>query len=199
MKFRIQDGHAHASTLFDIVSWKHYVALLNSFLICLVLRPKSLTTHIPLELQHVEMRFHYTPDGLVKALRFVRFGEYLKRLTGIKLYWENAPLLKVGTWDLKYKNPVITSFDFMPLDAELCLDTGHAMLGYSSKETARAIIYGVLSLYGSMIKHLHIHENDLVHDKHWNPRDIHPLKRVLTKPILEKLMKDRSYIFEKGG
>ena len=65
------------------------------------------------------------------------------------------------------------------------------MLGSSSVEAAQEEIKRIFNDRKSQIKHLHIHENDLIWDTH-NPPD-----RVITLELLEQITERRTYIFEK--
>ena len=97
---------------------------------------KSVTTHLPLELQH---RVYL---DIERANKLIKFGQFWAALFKVKLYWENAPLLNYGTWELKHGQ---TDWELVPYDISLCLDTGHAMLGAVSMEEARGRIIDVFN------------------------------------------------------
>lgn len=65
------------------------------------------------------------------------------------------------------------------------------MLEAKDDHEARQRIEGILSERGKQIKHLHIHENDLLHDDHL------PIGRVITPDLFGKLVEGRTYIFER--
>jgi sugar phosphate isomerase/epimerase len=148
-----------------------------------VISSKSVTVHLPLEIQH--------PKHFVKikwAKRLIDFGEFWKRALKIPLYWENAPLLNEGTWDLVFGQ---TKWHLVPGDIDLCLDMGHLMLGAKSVKEARGAILKLLKKKGKQVKHLHLHENNFIHDTHNKPG------KVLTNSFLKRIKKGRTFIYEK--
>lgn len=179
---QIQDGHLHAWCLYKPISPAHFYYLFASILACKITRAKSLTTHLPLELQH-----HIFPNFKI-GLKLIKFGNFLAALLQVKLYWENAPLLNYGVWDLKC-GP--TEWSLVPHKIPLCLDTGHLMLGSGSIKEAQEKILSIFKERHEQIKHLHIHENDLIHDSHLSPNNI------LNPEIIGEITKNRTYIFEK--
>lgn len=181
---RVTDGHSHAVPTYAETQLQNYVLLMQNLAEMKSHPYKSLNVHLPLEVQHPTV---YPDVG--KGLRFVRFGEVLKKLLQIKLFWENAPELNYGSWDLKHGQ---TDWSLVPTNIDLCLDTGHLMLGAGSDEAARERIQTVFLGRSDQIKHLHIHENDLVHDNH----DL--IGRVITPALFTLLTANRTYIFEKG-
>ncbi len=181
---RQQNGHYHALTLYEAVNWRHFLYLWWSLVVAKLFSAKSLTAHLPLEIQHPGK---YT---LIKmANRFISWGEFWKKLFRVNLYWENAPLLIYGSWKLKHGQ---TAWRQVPKHIWLCLDTGHLIQGSQNPSLARKRIRSVLKSRGAQVKHLHLHENDLIHDNHWHP------KRILTKNLLKILKKGRTFIYEKG-
>ena len=118
----------------------------------------------------------------------VKFGNLLAKFISVNLYWENAPLLNHETWDLKH-GP--TDWSLVPTKINLCLDTGHLILGSKSIKEAQDKILTIFKERQHQIKHIHIHENDLIHDTHLPPQNI------LNKELLQEITKDRTYIFEK--
>lgn len=181
---RIENNHAHAYTRYDLLSWKDYWLLMRSVFECRVSGNKDLTVHLPFEIQHSEVR------NLKKGKVFIYYGEFLKKLFGINLYWENAPWLNYGTWDLKYGN---TDWKHIPKDIEICLDTGHLMLGSKNKRQFLKKLNKVLKERGVQIKYLHLHENNFKKDMH----TFVPGK-IIKKKLMEKLIENRDYIIEKG-
>ena len=181
---RQQKGHYHAETLFEAIGWRHFVYLWWSLLVARLLSAKSLTAHLPLEIQHPKIF-----RNIVWVNKLIRLGEFWKEIFRVKLFWENAPLLVYGTWILKFGQ---TDWHLVPGNIDLCLDTGHLMQGSQSVSEARKRITKILGKHGAKIKHLHLHENDLVHDNHWRP------KKILTKRLLDRLKSGRTFIYEKG-
>lgn len=178
--------HIHAYTEYDLVSWKHYVKLLWSVIDYKLRGGYSLTVHLPYELQHPPFR-----GQLLNGIKFVNFGEKLKEIFKVRLYWENAPWLNVGTWDLKY--PQDYGFIAATSKAEYCLDTGHLILGCRSAKLARAHLLSYIKLFGDQIKHVHLHENDLKHDHHWHSQ------KILTPELVNIITKGRTFIWEKSA
>lgn len=142
----------------------------------------SVTAHLPLEIQH-PAQFR----NKKKAYQLIAWGETIKKIMRIPLYWENAPLLRYGSWNLKYGQ---TRWDMIPTTLDLCLDTGHILLGSKNKKQAQERILNILQKKGKQIKHLHLHENDLLHDLHWKPNVIIDAK------LKRRLTKDCTYIIE---
>src|SRR3989344_5305871 len=169
---QIEDGHLHAWCLYKPISWIHFAYLFFSILISKITTSKSVTTHLPLELQH-----HVYPK-VKTATKLVKFGNFLAALVRVKLYWENAPLLNYEAWDLKH-GP--TEWNLVPLKIPLCLDTGHLILGSESIREAQEKILAISKERQEQIKHLHIHENDLIHDSHLAPNNI------LTKELIQEI------------
>lgn len=189
---RIQEGHAHAFTRYNKLDWIHYAFLLYSVVDCKIHGYKSLTAHLPLELQHPKT----FPWKIAQGKAFINFGEKLKKLFKIKLYWENAPLLDSKTFSMVHGQ---TDWTYIPFAIDLCLDTGHLILGASNKMFARARIRQVLKDRGTQIKHVHIHENDLKHDQHKKPwlnvkADSNDF--VIVKVLFDEIVENRSYIIE---
>lgn len=176
--------HYHAYTVYKLVGWKHYVELLRSVIEFKLRDGQTLTVHFPYELLHTELLEYYR-----NGVRFVKFGEWLKKVFKIKLYWENAPWLNVGVWDLKFRSK---GMYIANSKVDLCLDVGHLMLGCENPMFANALIRAYIDLWGDRIKHLHLHENDLIHDKHWHTQEI------LTPAFVKEITKGRTFIWEKG-
>jgi hypothetical protein len=182
---RVEEGHAHARTRYELLNWQDYWLLFLSVVECKFRNYKSLTVHLPFEMQHGEV------FNISKAKTYILFGEVLRKIFRIKLYWENAPWLNYGSWDLKYEN---TNWVHVPKNINLCLDTGHLMLGVKSKKGFLKKLSWVMENYGGQIKHLHLHENDFESDQH-----ISVPGKVIDKKLFEKLIRGRSYIIEMGG
>lgn len=176
-------GHLHADVVYAPLSFKHFWYLLKGILWGKINRCKSVTTHLPLELMHPKKY-----KNIKWARRLVCFGELLKKMFGIPLYWENAPLLNYGKWNLLHGR---MEWELVPNNIELCFDTGHLILGLSSVSEARREIRRVLRDWGRQIKHLHIHENDLLTDQHKKPC------LILTEKLLVELKRGRTFIYEK--
>lgn len=179
-----QKGHYHSLTLFTKVSWLHFWYLWLSLVLVKLKKGKSLTAHLPLEIQHPHIfkQFWF-------AIMLIRWGEVWKKALKVKLYWENSPLLNVGTWNLKFGQ---TDWNMIPQNIDLCLDTGHLMLGSREVAEARRRINKVLKEMGTKICHLHLHENNLANDQHLPPG------KVLDKELLARLTQGRTYIYERG-
>lgn len=177
-------NHAHALYGYGALKFKDYLNLFRNAVEAKFEGYLSLNVHLPFEIQHPQIY-----PGFDQGLRFINLGEKLKRLFKIKLYWENAPAQNNKIWTLRHGQ---TDWVKVPGNIELCLDTGHLILGARTIGEARARIEKVLTERGQQIKHLHLHENDLAHDTH------EQIGKVIDKKLLAKLTKNRTYIFEKG-
>lgn len=182
-EIRSQEGHAHAKPRYLETGVQDYINLVQDFLAVQKRGFQTLNVHLPFEVQHPQVY----PD-LHKGLHFIRYGEGLKELFGIPLYWENSPELVDKEWHLKHGQ---TEWQHIPNDIRLTLDTGHAMLGARDEDDARNRIRMILDQWGDQISHAHVHENDLIHDDHWE------IGRVITPDLLEEIVTGRTYIFEK--
>ncbi len=180
----VTNRHAHARYGYRMISETDYYNLLRNVIETKLKGYLSLNAHLPLEVQHP--RAFSRPN---RGLNFIRFGERLKKLFKIKLFWENAPAQKYQTWDLKFGQ---TDWNNVPDSIDLTLDTGHLILGAKNITDARTRIETVLQDRGKQIKHLHLHENDLAHDTH------EPVGKIIDKTLLAKLTQNRTYIFEKA-
>lgn len=183
---RVEHNHAHADTRYKDIGLVDYHRLLKNIVEARKKNYSTLNVHIPFEIQHPS---YYSYLKGIKAYTYIVFGEILKKAFRTKLYWENAPMLNYGRWDLARGQ---TDWTHIPKWIELCLDTGHHMLGSKDVDEARQRIVDILVSRGKQIKHLHIHENDLQTDKHWHSW------KVITQDLMEELQRGRSFIFEKG-
>ncbi len=185
---RIENNHAHADTRYKLLGLIDFVRLWKNTVEAKQRGFLSLTVHLPFEIQHYQ-RYGRIWVGYL----FVYWGELLKKVLGVKLYWENAPEENYGVWNLKSGQ---TLWEKVPKNIDLCFDTGHFLIGKASIEAARAEILDFLDIRSSQVKHLHLHVNDLKTDQHKN--DEEDIRKILSDEVVNKLMKSRSYIFEKG-
>lgn len=179
-----QDNHFHARTTYRPTAVKDFLMLAGDLGTVRASGGASLNIHLPFEIQH--------PDAypcLNRGAVFIRFGEIMKRIYHVPLYWENAPELVYGTWELAHGQ---TDWHWVPTDIDLTLDVGHLMIGASSIDEARERILTVLADRHDQIRHLHVHENDLLHDEHW------AVGKIITKPFLARITTGVTFIFEKG-
>ena len=187
---RIQDKHLHAVSIYRPLAPAHFWWIIYSILYAKKKDCLSITHHLPFEIEHPQ---EFGVLGKKAAFGFILYGELLKRIFGVKLFWENSPILNVGSWDLKYGQ---TDWSSVPLFIELCVDMGHVMLGAKNKTEARKRITFLFKLRGSQIKHIHLHENDFKSDLHLKPFRQPKSKRVIDKKLFALLVANRSYIFE---
>lgn len=180
---KIEENHGHAITYYEALNLKSFIGLFVSAFQTKFRGLLSLTVHLPLEIQHPSI-FKNIKLGII----YIKFGELLKFIFQINLYWENAPLLEHGTWKLKYGQ---LNWDNIPDRISLCMDTGHLMLGSANIQEAQKRILNFSDRFGKRIKHLHIHENNFKSDEHMRP------KKVITSSILNKIKTDRTFIYEK--
>lgn len=179
----VENEHAHAYSRGKLLGWQDYGLLFRSSLECKFRKYKSLTVHLPYEIQHPEVL------DLAKALSYINYGQFLKVIFSINLYWENAPWLNHGTWDLRYGN---TDWSNIPRNTDLCLDTGHLMLGCKDKDDFLNRLNLLLEQRGAQIKFLHLHENRFRSDDH------EPVPgNVITKGLMDDLVKNREWVIEK--
>lgn len=178
---RIENNHAHADTVYGATSFKNYTLIVKNIFEAKFYETKSLTVHLPYEIQHPN---HF--PQINKGYRFITFTEILKKIFCLKLYWENAPDLEDKKWSLRYGQ---TSWDYVPYSIELCLDIGHLILGAKNYKEAKERIREIIATRGKQIKHIHVHENNLFSDQH--------LKPLKLKQLIKKIIKERSYIYEK--
>lgn len=190
---REQNGHYHARTRYKETGVEDYRYLMGNFRIAKKLNAKSLNVHLPFEIQHPQVY-----PNLQNGKDFILFGEDLKQLYGIPLYWENAPEQVYMDWTLKHGQ---TEWESVPDNIELTLDTGHLIMGSVDVKEAQRRIEHVLFTRGLQIKHLHLHENDLIHDDHIQVGTGSEFTggKVITETIFMTLTQGgRTYIFEKG-
>jgi hypothetical protein len=181
---REQENHAHATSRYTYTQEQDYINLLQDVFQVRLHSYTTLTVHLPFEIQHPAI---YT--NLQNGIQFIEFGESLKKVFQIQLYWENSPELVYGDWALKFGQ---TDWTHVPGEIDLCLDVGHLMIGCVNDEEARIRIREIVKDRGNQIRHLHIHENDLLHDDHL------PIGKIITTQFLEEIISDRTYIFERG-
>ena len=187
---RIQDRHLHAVSLYCPIRASHFWWILYSIIYAKKQACLSVTHHLPFEIEHPK---EFRAINRKIAVGFVIYGELLKKVFRVKLYWENSPVLNVGSWDLKYGQ---TDWTSVPLFIDLCVDTGHIMLGAKNKTDARRRIAFLFHSRGRQIKHIHLHENDFKSDLHLKPFKRSRLKRVINRKIFATIVVHRSYIFE---
>jgi len=180
---KIENNHAHAITYYGATNIHCFVGIFLSILKTKLNKYSSLTAHLPLEIQHPAIFKNIFIGNL-----YIQFGELLKHIFGVKLYWENSPLLEYGTWKLKYGE---LDWENIPEKICLCLDTGHLILGSADIQEAQSRILKFNDYFSNRIKHLHIHENNFISDEHLKPN------KVLTPSILNTITENRTYIYEK--
>lgn len=180
----IVNNHAHARYGYGALAAKDFYRLLVDAVEAKVRGYLSFNVHLPFEIQHPKFYPHINKGKL-----YLWLGEALKRILKINLYWENAPAQNNHVWTLKYGQ---TNWTNVPNNIELTLDTGHLILGAKNNSEAKLRIEKFLHERGKQIKHLHLHENNLVNDTH------DPVGKVIDKTLLEKIIKNRTYIFEKA-
>lgn len=188
---RIEENHTHAYMIYEPTDYRHFWALFLSFIIAKRNKTFSLTTHLPFEIQH---KSKFSKRQYLTAKTLIKFGEVLKKVMKIPLYWENCPIVNVKTWELLYDQ---TEWENVPATIALCLDTGHLMMNAKNKNEARQRIKTILKERGKQIKHAHIHENNFKIDNHFDPRKRKSLNRIITSSLLKEIQKNRTYIFEK--
>jgi hypothetical protein len=144
----------------------------------------EVTFHIPDEIQLESCRDEKRGD------QFVDFVRDAGAIFGIRVVWENAPRLTPPDWSL------VEQSTYVPARGDLCLDIGHKMLGAPSKEVALESIDAFMEQYGSRVRHLHLHINDLKCDQHIN--DPGKVIDFLGLDRFNRLTEHATYIFERG-
>lgn len=185
---RVEFGHAHAHTRYLPVSLLDYLYLLVDVVIVKFYKYKSLNVHLPFEVQHPTVY-----STTIFSRGYIKFGEFLKNISHINLFWENAPEEIYGTWTLKHNQ---TDWSQVPPEVDLCLDIGHLSLGAVNISEARKGIRRLINERGHQIKHLHLHTNNLKADQHCT--DIVLIERVFSKKLIDSLKVGRTYIYEQG-
>jgi sugar phosphate isomerase/epimerase len=180
---REQDNHFHADTRYGETGLPDFINLYKNIVEVERAGGLSLNVHLPFEIQHPTVFKNYQ-----RGAAMIYVGEQMKQLFGVKLVWENAPLLNVGTWDLAQGQ---SKWGLVPRSIDLCLDTGHLMLGAESIEQARSRIRFILGERGDQIQHLHIHENGLKSDDHLQIGNV-----IDEELFIELTQGGRTFIFE---
>ena len=176
--------HPHAKTHFGYLSDSDRVQAITDISLAREMGAAEINFHIPGEIQFVSMRNE--PVGR----SFMDFVCGVGQGAGIRVVWENAPLLTAPNWSLAEQTA------FIPQGYDLCLDTGHLMLGASGRDEALARIDAFMNEHGESVKHLHIHINDFQLDLHNN--DPVEVITFLELERFKRLVEGRTYIFEKG-
>lgn len=174
----VYKSHAEATCRHCELKLVDYWLLLVNVIETRFLDYKSLTVNLPYEIQHPHI---YNNLSLGKG--YLWWGEFLKRVFFINLYWRNAPALKTNGWALKYGN---TTWTYIPTGIDLCLDTGHLMLGLGSDLKAKERIQAAINIRGKQIKHLHLSENNRLSDQHLPPKRF--------KQFFLSFIKGRTYV-----
>jgi len=185
---RVQDNHAHGNSGYKAIGLRDFFFLFLNALETRYKNYNSLTVHLPYEIQH-PLIYKNSRKGYL----FVKWGELIKQLLKINLYWENAPLEVLGKWNLKWGQ---MDWKCVPKNIDLCLDVGHLILESKNLTEARKRVLGILKSRNSQIKHLHIHVNNLKDDQHLVSRG--KILEVLPDGLFNQLIEGRSYIFETG-
>ena len=168
--------YVHASYSFSQLTPKNYIFALRDLLLARLTNPKNITFHFPLEIMFASM------INIKKGNSYVEWVEAVAKKLGVLVVWENIAFLNEKDWSLKEQ----AIWKYIPKNVSLCLDTGHIILG---EKNPKKKILQIVGKYGKRIKHLHLHENDLIHDLHLPPGKI-------LKPLMKYLTKGRTWIIE---
>lgn len=178
---RLINGFLHAHYRYAKITVRDYLLAVIDLLITKIIRAKNITFHLP-----VEVQFHSHSRFRIDGVDFIKWVGAIGRLLKIPVCWENTAWLNKGDWGLKEQ----TSWREIPENINLCLDTGHLILGSRSIQEARERIREFLKRYAKRVKHLHIHENDLIHDEHLAPN------KIIDKKLFNEIIKERTWIIE---
>lgn len=176
--------HPHAETHFGPIEEMDYLKALRDLYLAKDIGAAEVTFHIPDEIQLASCRNEN------RGYQFVDFVREVGTILGIRVVWENAPRLTAPDWSL------VEQSTYVPARGELCLDIGHKMLGAPDKEGALESIDLFMEQYGSRVRHLHLHINDLKCDQHIN--DPGKVIDFLGLERFNRMTEQATYIFERG-
>jgi hypothetical protein len=145
---------------------------------------QPLNFHIPDEIQFASRR------DIPRGLQFMNHVERVAIALGVGIVWENSAILDPDSWEFRENQSMI------PAEFSLCLDIGHLMLGSKSQAEAIDRIDQFMESYGNQVRHLHLHINDFMFDRHWNQES--SVVQFLGQTRFTELVTGRTYIFEKG-
>lgn len=175
-------SHMHADCRFKPIELYDYALGVKDILLAIRDRAYSLNFHLPYEIQFASYRDEK------KGRRYIRFINAIARLCNVYVVWENTNILNTTDWSI-VENP-----SNLPTDLNLCFDLGHYILGASSRDDAVAKVDAFFVSHGKAIKHMHLHVNDLVHDKHWYEES--RIIDFLGEKRYQSMIRGRTYIFE---
>lgn len=172
-----ESNFLHAKYNYNCLNLYSYIRALLDLIIGKIKRVKNITFHLPIEI--------CLPSkiNLSRAKLYLNFVEMMSRMVRINVVWENIAFLSTKDWSIVEQS----TWDYVPKNINLCLDTGHLIL---NEKNPRKRILEISKKYDKQIKHLHIHENDLLHDLHLPP------KRIIDKKTFKIITKGRTWIIE---
>ncbi|OGK12111.1 hypothetical protein A3C98_03980 [Candidatus Roizmanbacteria bacterium RIFCSPHIGHO2_02_FULL_37_15] len=168
--------YVHASYSYSPLGVFHYIKAVKDLILARIVNAINITFHFPIELAFPSSI--NTKRGIV----YINWVEFWAKKLKVVVVWENISLLKKTDWSLLEQS----TWEYIPKRINLCLDTGHLILG---EKNPRKRILEIIKKYGRRIKHLHLHENDLKRDLHLPPGKI-------LKPLFNLLIKGRTWIIE---
>jgi hypothetical protein len=178
------NSHYHADGRYRDLKTSDYLTALQEIILFKSQKGSSLNFHIPYEIQFKSHRNKF------KGILFMNYVWLMGKVFGAKIYWENTCILNTLDWSFLEAN------SFIPERYDLTLDIGHLMLGSKTKDEAIERIKIFLKKHNKSIKHLHLHINNFVSDEHNNKKE--NINNFLGSELYSQLIKERSYIFEKG-
>lgn len=178
--------HPHAYSEYGPLEPKNYLYAFRDVILATEMGGSEVNIHLPYEVQ-----FHQFRD-LEAANAFMDFVDQVGEAMGIPVVWENSMLL-----DIHDGFRLIQEADYFPTDRELCLDTGHLILGSRDQGEARQRVSDFLDEHGERVKLVHFHYNDLEHDEHrWKPDEV---EAFFGEALTQRVMNGRHVLFEKGS
>lgn len=174
--------HMHADCRYKPLEAYDYLLGVKDIFLAVRDKAHSLNFHLPYEIQFTS----YLDEA--KGRKYIRFINTVGRLMGVRVVWENTNILDTSDWSI-VENP-----SHIPTDLDLCFDLGHFILGCKSRDEALQKIDEFFHTHGESIKHMHLHVNDLVHDRHWYEES--KVKEFLGEKRFASMTEGRSYIFE---
>ena len=180
-----QYGHPqpHAVTRYKPIEIEDWLNAIRDIVFSKNIGASKINFHLPDEIEFLSRR------DLPKGERFMDFVDAIANIVGITSVWENAYVADTKDWSC------LENQSYIPSNRRLCLDIGHLILQSKDQNEALGRIDDFLNLHAEKIYHLHLHVNDLIRDLHHCDPEL--VRTFLGAERFERLIKDRTYIYEK--
>jgi hypothetical protein len=176
--------HLHGDCSFSEITVWDYLMACKDLAWSKIINAKTLNLHLPLEIQFASHR-----KKIKTGEHFVKVINLGAQILNVNLVWENSCILSPTDWS------ILENTSYTPKGIPLTFDFGHFMLK-KDRKTVLSQIDKFFLIYGKDIKHLHLHINNFRSDLHMN--DPQRVKQFLGTKRFNRLIKDRTYIFEEG-